>query len=309
MLLPYCNIITMNLHEKTPPRKEEAEKLIDQLIRNSRLYTSSKSYLELVECLKKLRNFAPFNALLLHIQKPSVTHVASAADWWNRFGRKPKEGARPLLILFPFAPVALVYDFQDTEGKELPQDFVSFYACGEITKERIDKFVAKLRGKMIETRYIDRGDGAAGSIRRECIAGKKPGEEKFKYIMQVNQNHCVATQFVSIAHELGHLFLGHLGRDKNLSVPERRYVEREEREIEAEAVAYMVSARNGVESKSEKYLSGFVHDDTAVETLNLHEITRAAGDVEKILGLAYKASYALPEEHQVKTRFLGLFRP
>jgi len=127
--------------------------------------------------------------------------------------------------------------------------------------------------------------------------------------MQVNQNHCAATQFVSIAHELGHLFLGHLGRDKNLGVPDRRDVERKEREIEAESVAYIVSARNGIESKSEKYLSRFMRDDTAVAKLNLHQITRAAGAVEKILGLVYKASYALPEEHQVKTRFLGLFRP
>lgn len=301
----------MNPHEKTPPRKKETEKLIDQLLRNSKLYTRSKDYLELVECLKKLRNFAPFNAMLLHIQKPNVTHVASAVDWWDRFERKPKEGARPLLILHPFAPVALVYDFQDTEGKELPKDFVSFYACGEITKERIDEFVTTLRKRRIETRYVDRGDGAAGSIRRECKAGEKVGEEKFNYIMQMNQNHCAATQFVSIAHELGHLFLGHLGRDKNLKVPDRREVGRKEREIEAEAVAYMVSARNGIESKSEKYLSGYVQDDTAVETLNLHQITRAAGDVEKILGLVHKASYVIPKNPWPRNRGpLGsLFRP
>jgi len=292
------------------PHKEETERLVDQLIRSSKLYTSSKSYLELVECMKKLRNFAPFNALLLHIQKPSVTYVASESDWWNRFGRKPKEGARPLLILLPFGPVALVYDFQDTEGKELPEDFVSFYACGEITKERIDEFVAKLKIKRIETRYVDHGDGAAGSIRRERKAGKKPGEEKFNYIMQVNQNHCAATQFVSIAHELGHLFLGHLGRDKNLEVPNRKYVERKEREIEAEAVAYIVSARNGIESKSEKYLSGFVRDDTAVEKLNLHQITRAAGAVEKTLGLVYKASYTIPKNPYPRDGLLNsLLRP
>ena len=31
-----------------------------------------------------------------------------------------KEGACPLLILWPFSPVALVYDVDDTEGEPLP---------------------------------------------------------------------------------------------------------------------------------------------------------------------------------------------
>ena len=283
--------MAMNLYEKTPPQKEETASLVDQLIRNSKLYTSSKDYLELMQCMKKLRNFAPFNAMLLHIQKPGITHVASAADWWNRFERKPKEGARPLLILFPFAPVALVYDFQDTEGKELPKGFVSFYACGEITKKQIDEFVAVLENKGIETRYLDLGDKIAGSIRM-----KYKRKEKIYYIMKMNQNHSAATQFVSIAHELAHLFLGHLGQNKKLSVPDRRGVEEKVQEIEAEAVAYIVSARNGVESKSEKYLSRFMQDNTAAEKLNLYKITRAAGAIEKILGLTYKASYAFPEK-------------
>ena len=69
----------------------------------------------------RLRNFAPFNAMLLQVQKPGLTYAASAADWRTTFKRKPKEGARPLLILWPFGPVALVYDVIDTEGKELPR--------------------------------------------------------------------------------------------------------------------------------------------------------------------------------------------
>src|SRR5437879_11391546 len=56
--------------------------------------------------------------------------AASAFDWRERFGRKPKEGARPLLILWPFGPVALVYDLMDTDGRDLPRDVWSFYARG-----------------------------------------------------------------------------------------------------------------------------------------------------------------------------------
>ena len=88
--------------------------LLDQLISDSKLYTKSKDYKELLDFVVRLRNFAPFNAMLLQVQKPGLSYAASARDWRVRFGRWPKEGARPLLILWPFGPVALVYDVMDS---------------------------------------------------------------------------------------------------------------------------------------------------------------------------------------------------
>ena len=95
---------------------EATRTLLDALLTDSRLYHKSADYKALLDFVVRLRNFAPFNAMLLQVQKPGLTYAASAADWRLRFGRKPKEGARPLLILWPFAPVALVYDVMDTEG-------------------------------------------------------------------------------------------------------------------------------------------------------------------------------------------------
>ena len=112
------------------PDDAAARSLLDQLLEDSRLYTTSQDYMELLEFTQRLRNFAPFNAMLLHLQKPGLLYAASASDWLTRFGRKPKENARPLLILWPFGPVALVYDSMDTEGKDLPEDVASFFAHG-----------------------------------------------------------------------------------------------------------------------------------------------------------------------------------
>src|SRR4051812_21693416 len=87
-----------------------ARSLLDQLLTDSRLYTQTTAYKELLDFVARMRNFAPFNAMLLQVQKPGLRFAASAFDWKIRFGRKPKEGVRPLLILWPFGPVALVYD-------------------------------------------------------------------------------------------------------------------------------------------------------------------------------------------------------
>src|SRR5436190_18989885 len=143
----------------------EARSLLDHLIADSNLDNTTKEYKELLEFVVRLRNFAPFNAMLLQLQKPGLAYAASAHDWRERFGRIPKEGARPLLILWPFGPVALVYDVQDTEGKELPEDVASFFAHGSIDEARVASFIPLLVRKNIEWHGVDAGDASAGSIR------------------------------------------------------------------------------------------------------------------------------------------------
>jgi antirestriction protein ArdC len=86
-------------------------------------------------------------------------------------------------------------------------------------------------------------------------------------------------------HELGHLFLGHLGLDKALSVPDRASTKNKSDELEAESVAYLVCSRHGVENKSESYLSNYVNKNHTVDQLDIYQIMRAAGQVETLFGL------------------------
>ena len=57
---------------------EAARSLLDQLLTDSRLYTRSKDYKDLLDFVVRLRNFAPFNAMLLQVQKPGLSYAASA---------------------------------------------------------------------------------------------------------------------------------------------------------------------------------------------------------------------------------------
>ncbi len=228
---------------------EEARSLLDQLLTDSRLYAQSKDYKDLLDFVVRLRNFAPFNAMLLQIQKPGLSYAASAPDWRERFGRTIKEGARPLLILWPFGPVAFVYDVLDTEGDPLPEDVASFFAQGPIDDKRIASVIPLVNRKGIEWVYVDAGDQKAGSIR---VIRRPTKEEKTTfYRMHINRNHAAPVQFATLAHELGHLFLGHLGPDRALNVPERPSMNHRQRELEAESASYLVCARNRVASKSE----------------------------------------------------------
>jgi len=82
-----------------PTRDDRA--LIDQLIAATRLYDSRKALLELFAFTIRLRAFAPFNAMILHIQRAGLTHAATARDWHSRFGRVPVRGTRPTVTASP----------------------------------------------------------------------------------------------------------------------------------------------------------------------------------------------------------------
>ena len=268
---------------------ENSRSLLDQLLTDSRLYTTGKDYQELLDFVAKLPNFAPFNAMLLQIQKPGLRFAASAYDWNRIFRRTIKAKARPLLILWPFGPVALVYDQMDTEGDKLPEDVAAFYAKGIVNEEKLSSFRSRITSKYIEWNRFDGGDNSAGAI---TVTHWANGEkDKKRYRIDLNKNHSTEVQFSTLAHELGHLYLGHLGADKNLSIPDRNSINHGNREIEAESVSYLVCKRNGVTPKSETYLAEFVTENTTINDIDLYPVMRAAGQVETVLGLTSPTKY------------------
>ena len=266
-------------HAKPIDQGERA--LIDQLIAATRLYDSSEAIQELFDFTIRLREFAPFNAMLLHIQKPGLTHAATAHDWWSRFRRQPKTSARPLLILRVMGPVDFVFDIQDTEGEELPEGAFAFPTFGDITEERFSRFMSAIARERIEVVKLDAGDGRAGWIRLIEESASRRG--KNLYELAYNRNHSAATRFVTVAHELAHLYLGHMGPDGGRRVPDRGYLFRDMREVEAEMTAYLVARRNEVEPRSESYLANY---QGAIRDLDLYAVNRAANAVETAMGIS-----------------------
>jgi hypothetical protein len=277
----------MNLFENEHAGERTTRTMLDQLLSRSKLYNTTRAFKDLMNFVVRLRNVAPFNTMLLQLQKPGLTYAASAYDWETRFQRLVKEDARPLLILWPFSPVALVYDVLDTFDPKnpklqgLPENIASFFTVGEITSRQLQSFKALLSRKQIELVWVDSGDAHAGAIR---LVDPSVDDKTKCYRLKLNGNHSPAVQFTTLAHELGHLFLGHLGPNKRLSIPKRRTTNHVEEEIEAESTAFIVCERNGVRTNSEAYMSQYVDAGIAASGLDLYQIMRAAGQVETLLG-------------------------
>ena len=138
--------------------------------------------------------------------------------------------------------------------------------------------------KSITTRDFDQGDDDAGYLKWLTISSDR--KTYSSYELGYNRNHNAAMKFVTFVHELAHLFLGHLGKDTKLGIPDRRGLEHRMEEIEAESVAYLVAKRNQVEPRSQKYLHHFVQSDESTKNLDLYSIARATGRIERLLDLS-----------------------
>jgi hypothetical protein len=178
-------------------------------------------------------------------------------------------------------PVAFVFDILDTEGKELPIDAFAFPALGEMNEARFSDLLSNMSKERIELLQLDAGDASAGWIKRIGTSVSPKG--KHTYRLAYNGNHPPATRFVTLAHELAHLFLGHLGADKGRNVPDRRDRNHAAQEVEAETAAYLVARRNGVKPKSETYLQKY---RGSFRTLDIFAVMRAANEIEKVLGVS-----------------------
>lgn len=262
---------------------------LDKLFEEVGTYRSSADYRKLLDFVIKFRHTAPYNAMLLHVQKPGSVYVASASDWQSRFGRQPKLGARPLVILRPFGPVSFVYELGDTEGTAFPKELEEpFLASGKITNQRVGTIRRSMYYEGIATDEQDYGTSLAGNIRvihgtGEFRAANASKTLKLIFGMVLNKNTPNATKLATIFHELGHAFCGHLYQQDAKWLPQRYNLTVNEVEFEAESVCWLLCGRHGVDNPSAKYLSGYLDRNREIPNISIDAVLKAVGMVERIL--------------------------
>ncbi|WP_157270274.1 ImmA/IrrE family metallo-endopeptidase [Paraoerskovia marina] len=282
--------------ERPPqPTMNEAKASIDALVRDGLHYRFSSQYRDLVEFIKRFRQYSPFNGLLVHLQDPGAAFVATPAHWRSNYGRKISELARPIVILRPKGPVMVVFDVRHTEpdgsGGDLPLGVLDpmaaaatlpdyeLHACWERLLDN-----AKRDGIRIRTK--DEGHHSAGYAR--VSAGdllvrppSRPGDiattHPLRFDIVVNANDPIADQLATLLHELGHIYCGHLGT-RNPKHWESRLLEtKETREFEAESVAYIAMSRFDPKIVMGRHISQIVTSMNEIPPIGLQVVLRTAG--------------------------------
>src|SRR5438477_5466700 len=187
-----------------------ARKALDDLISRALAYRTGPELRALFDFIRRFRHIAPYNAMLLHVQNPGIGYALQPRFWARDYQRRVRPGARPYVILQPFGPVAFVFDLSDTEPINPAVDLVPeivknpFPAKGKPPIGALENLISACLEVGIEVEIRDRGTILAGSVQR--LMNRTP-----EFHVLLNSKHTDAQQLGSLAHELAHVFCGHLG--------------------------------------------------------------------------------------------------
>jgi len=272
------------------------KKAVDELFTLTRRYRASRSYAQLLRFAARFRDYSPYNALLAHAQMPGATYVATPSRWLAEYDRQIKPGARPIVLLQPRGPVMFVFDVKDTEpgpkAKPIAESILApFAAQGRAVDRELRLVVANAKRDGVRVSLRDEGSQSAGSIRsalpvtrslvfKHGVRKPRSARVPLRYELVVNRDLSTESRLATVAHELAHLYCGHLGTPDLRWWPDRRRVPADVMEFEAESVAYLVCRRFGVESSSASYLAQYVRDDVPLPDISLERVMVAAGLVQ-----------------------------
>lgn len=280
--------------QKSPATLNSEEKLkaLDELFQEVGRYRKSDDYKALLQFIRKMPWVGPYNAFLLHIQKPGISFVATASEWRVKYKRHIKPNARPLVILWPFAPVRFVFDLADTDGEEPVPDHIlhPFRTRGKLSIKKFDRLIKNLPSDGVSFSEGDYGPDKAGHIQIANPEGiQQVGNQRAKVLFHlvVNQNHTKQEQFPTIAHELAHLYCGHFGSPNPYWWDDRRGRSQNVEEFEAESAAWLVCERLGIENPSAEYLSGYLDSGKDIPSISLEHVLKAAGRIESLTSRSY----------------------
>src|SRR3990172_8522239 len=209
-----------------------------QVVEKERASDEFQGYLDL---MARFHKYSFGNCLLIGMAKPDATLVAGFSRW-KQLGRTVKKGEKAIRIMAPcpvgvenkdgdveermFFKTACVFDVSQTEGRELQS-----YEVPDVTASA-DRLLQTL-----EQVAAKRGIAVRYAALREGHYGVSTGGE-----VQIALGHSTGQQAKSLAHELAHETM-HRRQDGELDPAAAREV----RELEAEAVAYVVCRHFGLD--------------------------------------------------------------
>ena len=302
-------------HDIPPPAADL--KGVDALFAYARAFRRCDRFGAMLRFCAAARDLAPYNAMMIHVQKPAARLVLPAASWL-RYNRVPTPEARPAVVLWPFQPVQYWFDVADTavipdQADLLPPDRVSPSAdapgaeAGEALR---DTLAANLPPCGIALRHVRGAEADAhgelsadtASLPRLRIPVDAAGTiVKWPpcYVLSIRRDTTPPEEVSAIVHALARLFCGHLP----CAYPEhvwdwRRDLRQDTRDFEEETVSWLVFHRCGIrDDRSADYLADYLANHLEIPTVAIDAMMGAVGAIEQMFrrrslvsGLLYKNS-------------------
>jgi hypothetical protein len=227
--------------------------------------------------------------MLVYLQNPAVTFFGTTWYWRTKFNRRVKPDAKPHLILAPNGPVILAYDLFETTGTKTPEQFMEeglgqkqFDVKGDfkdIYLESLKDYATQLGIRIVLKPLQFFNAGAVTTY----LSGKLE--------IYLKEDHNSAQHFATLCHELAHIFLGHTGHKalsmsdgmKKLNLSLRKDLSRDQMELEAETVNFLICSNFGLQAQSVEYLAGYIKDENDWAKFSYEMVIKVADRLQGVI--------------------------
>jgi antirestriction protein ArdC len=236
---------------------------IEQLANETDAARQSELFRNYLKTSAAYWDYSWHNQMLIWRQKPDATFVGGF-NTWLKCGRFVRKGEKGVAILAPmffkdkkqaadgsdeetrriWFKVVYVFDISQTDGTALPE--LPTKSIGERGQDMLNRLLRFAESRGITVRFVEKCklNGAAGTSRGTEIEIRTTETD-------------VTTQAAALAHEVAHSLLHWTTDGKKITCRDGKEIDKQQRELEAEATAYTVCSYFGIQSPSEFYLAAY----------------------------------------------------
>jgi len=236
---------------------------IEQLANETDAARQSRLFRDYLRTSAAFWDYSWHNQMLIWRQKPDA-HFVGGFHTWLKCGRYVRKGEKGIAILAPmffkdkrqaadgnesetqriWFKVVYVFDISQTDGMPLPE--LPTKSLGDRGQDMLTRLLRFAESRGIAVRFVEKCslNGAAGTSKGTEIEIRTSVTD-------------IPTQAATLAHEIAHSLLHFTPDGKRVTTRGGREIDKQQRELEAEATAYVVGSYFGVQSPSDFYLAAF----------------------------------------------------
>jgi len=239
-------------------------------------------------------NYSWHNQMLIWKQKPDASFVGGF-NTWLKCGRFVRKGEKGIAILAPmffkdkkqtadgngeetqriWFKVVYVFDISQTDGTPLPE--LPTQSVGARGQDMLDRLLRFVESRGITVKFVEKCklNGAAGTSRGNEIEIRTSETD-------------VTSQAATLAHEIAHSLLHWAADGKKITSRDGKEIDKQQRELEAEATAYTICSYFGIRAPSDFYLATY----KVTPAMLLEAVETIAATVKTILSPTCSSVYA-----------------
>jgi antirestriction protein ArdC len=236
---------------------------IEQLANETDAALQSELFRNYLKTAAAFWSYSWHNQMLIWKQKPDASYVGGYHTWL-RCGRYVRKGEKGIAILAPmffkdkaktadgsetdvkriWFKVVYVFDISQTEGMPLPD--LPTKSTGERGLEMLERLLRFAESRGITVRFV-----------KHCSLNGAAGTSRGTEIEICTTETDTPTQAATLAHELAHSLLHWTADGHKITTRNGQEIKKQQRELEAEATAYVLCNYFGIESPSNFYLATY----------------------------------------------------